>query len=70
VHLFASHHRHRKEVHNSEASLPKSEGSKAMSYIGFTAILTAGALLLKAAVVETKIAFWPGRDSSFRAVDY
>jgi hypothetical protein len=69
VHLFAS--RNSQRGHALRATLmengpsekpwlPVSEGSRSMSYIGFTAILTAGALLLKALFVHAELNLWPG----------
>lgn len=80
VHLFAS--RSSQKVHAWRAAavetgslekpwLPRSEGSKSMSYVGFTAILTAGALLLKAFFVYAGLNVWPGlHDHSARWIGY
>ncbi|KIJ52540.1 hypothetical protein M422DRAFT_43384 [Sphaerobolus stellatus SS14] len=62
VHLFASHYRIRKRIQENEPPLPQTEGSKAMSYIGFTFILTAAALLLKAIFVHGDVNIWPDLD--------
>lgn len=50
---------------------PRSEGRRSMSYVGFTAILTAAALLLKASFVYTELVVWPGsRDLFFIMLEW
>ncbi|KAF8525817.1 Fph type histidine kinase [Hysterangium stoloniferum] len=61
VHLFSTRNS-RKHDTNSELWLPKNEAKRSMSYIGFTAILTAGALMLKAFFIHTDVNVWPDLD--------
>lgn len=69
VHLFATRMGERRHaLRNSsldggaadQPPLPRREGNRSMSQIGFTAILTAGALVLKALFVHTEMSVWPG----------
>lgn len=60
VHIFTFHYQRYKYAQKSAAVLPKNESRRTMSYVGFTAILTAGALLLKAIFMETRLNVWPG----------
>ncbi|KAF8591093.1 hypothetical protein K439DRAFT_1656912 [Ramaria rubella] len=67
VHLFASRNTQKKHPPRplftenvfEKPWLSKGEGSRFMSYVGFTAILTAGALLLKALFVNAELNVWP-----------
>ena len=74
VHLFASRNSPRGQAPKATSMEngflekpwpPRSEGRKSMSYVGFTAILTAAALLLKALVIHTEINLWPGLHDHF-----
>lgn len=79
VHLFASWKSQKGQAWTATSAetgffekpwLPKSEGRRSMSYVGFTAILTAGALLLKALFVHAKLNVWPGLHDHFNPLEY
>lgn len=78
VHLFASRNSLRGQAVKATSMEngflekpwpPKSEGRRSMSYVGFTAILTAVALLLKALFVHSKIIVWPGTHDHFNLLE-
>lgn len=63
VHFYASRRSQSQQSNGSESglpSLPKTEGSKTMSYVGFTCIVTAAALLFKMALTQMNIDIWQG----------
>jgi hypothetical protein len=79
VHLFASRKSQKGKALKAGSAenglfekpwLPKSEGRRSMSYVGFTAILTAGALLLKAFLVHTELNVWPGLHDHFKLLQW
>ncbi|GJJ08274.1 hypothetical protein Clacol_002484 [Clathrus columnatus] len=58
VHFYASRRSQTKQTNGSETGLPKTEGSKTMSYVGFTCIVTAAALSLKMIFHHVNIDIW------------
>lgn len=65
MHFYASRRSQSQQLSNNESGIPKTEGSKTMSYVGFTCIVTAVVLLLKVAFVQMDIDIWQGNSELF-----
>jgi hypothetical protein len=59
IHLFSTQNSRNHDA-NSELWFSKNEAKRSMSYVGFTAILTAGALMLKSLFIHTNVNIWQG----------